>query len=420
MPSNRSRKEPDDLRFAVGIEDTFVPQTAPGRRALDLYELTGHYENWRADLDLAAASGAAMIRYGVPWYRVNPEPETWDWSWTDEVFDHMLALGLIPIVDLMHYGCPLWLEREFANPDYPERVSRYARRFAGRYGDRIRHYTPLNEPLINAIYCGEDGRWPPMLTGDTGFVALTKQLARGVVMTQRGIRDTVPAAVLVHVEATFRYANSPAHAERIRFLEERSYLFYDLFFGRVGEDHQLRGYLSRNGFTDEDFAYFRDNPAEPDVLGLNYYPHMTTVELLPGGGRRGAWCGAEGLEELIRAFHARYERPIFITETSVPGPPGDRIEWLDESLEMVRRLRDEGLPVVGYTWWPLFSLVDWDYREGRKPAKDYLWHMGLHDLAHYGEGKEGKFARVETLVAGAFRAAARGMVEKTTSGRTRE
>lgn len=404
------------LRFAVGIEDTFFPQTAPGRRALDLYELTGHYENWRGDLDLAAESGAAMIRYGVPWYRVESAPNRWDWSWTDEVFGHMLSLGLTPIVDLMHYGCPLWLENEFANPDYPLRVAEYARRFAERYGDRIRYYTPLNEPLINAAYCGEDGRWPPMLTGDTGFATLVKQLARGIVETQRAIRETIEDPVLIHVEATFRYTGDPEYTDRIHHLEQRSYLFYDLLFGRVGTDHPLHHYLAANGFTGADFDFFREHTVEPDVLGLNYYPHMTTVELLPGGERRSVWCGAEGLEELIRAFHDRYGKPVFVTETSVPGPPDVRIAWLRESLAMVHRLRDEGLPVVGYTWWPLFSLVDWNYREGSEPIEHYLWHMGLHDLA---PDENGKFARVETPAAEAFRAAARGATRDVTVGRTR-
>jgi beta-glucosidase len=59
-------ERPYELKFAVGIEDTFIPQTYHGRRSLDEYELTGHYEAWREDLDLAASTGAQMIRYGVP------------------------------------------------------------------------------------------------------------------------------------------------------------------------------------------------------------------------------------------------------------------------------------------------------------------------------------------------------------------
>jgi beta-glucosidase len=405
---DRFWERPYGLKFAVGIEDTFIPQSYPARRALDEYDLTGHYERWREDLDLAASTGAEMIRYGIPWYRINPSPDGWDWSWTDRVFDHLLSFGLTPIVDLMHYGCPLWLEREFANPDYPQRVAQYAYRFAERYGDRIRFYTPLNEPLINAAYCGEDGRWPPELTGDEGFVTLVRQLARGIVQTQQAISDSVADPVLVHVEAGFRYTGGPEHQEHLRLLRERAWLFYDLLFGRVGEGHPLYEYLAENGFSDEDFRYFQQHPTEPDILGLNYYPHLTTVDIFSDGKRRNVWCGAEGMEELIRAFHARYGKPIFWTETSVPGTIAQRTRWLRDSVAMVHRLRHEGLPLVGYTWWPLFSLVDWNYREGENSVEEYLWHMGLCDLV---PDNKGGLSRVETPFVEAFRAAARSVVQ---------
>jgi beta-glucosidase len=401
---DRFWERPYGLKFAVGIEDTFIPQTYPGRRALDEYELTSHYERWREDLNLAASTGAEMIRYGIPWYRVNPSPDSWDWSWTDRVFDHLHSLGLTPIVDLMHYGCPLWLEREFANPDYPRRVAEYAARFAERYGEAVRFYTPMNEPLLNAVYCGEIGRWPPGLTGDVGFVSLTRQLVSGIVQTQQAIRDLVRDPAFVHVEAAFRYVGGPERTERLRFLEQRSWLVYDLLFGRVGEGHLLCGYLSQNGLRDEDLACFREHTAEPDVLGINYYPHLTTTELLPGGRVRRVWSGTDGLRELIRGIHARYEKPIFLTETSVSGRVEDRLRWLQDSLETVYALRSEGVPLVGYTWWPLFSLVDWDYREGRRPVKEYLRHMGMYDLE---PDSGGGFLRAETPVVRSFHAAAR-------------
>jgi beta-glucosidase len=62
------------LHFAVGIEDTFIPQGFPGRRKLDEYELTQHYHLWHSDLGLAAAAGAEMVRWGIPWYLIEPSP----------------------------------------------------------------------------------------------------------------------------------------------------------------------------------------------------------------------------------------------------------------------------------------------------------------------------------------------------------
>ena len=63
----------DPLIWATGIEDTFIAETTPGKRRLDEYELQQHYELWRQDLDLATDVGFDMIRYGIPWYRVEPQ-----------------------------------------------------------------------------------------------------------------------------------------------------------------------------------------------------------------------------------------------------------------------------------------------------------------------------------------------------------
>ena len=69
--------------WATGIEDTFIPQTRPGLRGLDEYELTHHYQLWKSDFDLAAETGTRFLRWGIPWYRIQPSPNTWDWRWTD-------------------------------------------------------------------------------------------------------------------------------------------------------------------------------------------------------------------------------------------------------------------------------------------------------------------------------------------------
>jgi beta-glucosidase len=46
----------------------------------------------------------------------------------------------------------------------------------------------------------------------------------------------------------------------------------------------------------------------------------------------------------------------------------------------VTRIREDGLPLIGYTWFPAFSLVAWSYLAGAKPTEAYMAHMGLWDL----------------------------------------
>ena len=61
--------------------------------------------------------------------------------------------------------------------------------------------------------------------------------------------------------------------------------------------------------------------------------------------------------------------------------------------------------MVGYTWWPLFSLVAWAYRQGNKGINEYLVNMGLWDL------DPGTLDRIATPLVGEYR-------ELTVGGKT--
>ncbi len=400
-----------DLIFAVGVEDTFIPQVTGSERPLDEYALTQHYEQWEGDIDLIAESGASMARWGIPWYRVNPARGVWDWEWLDTIADKFEAVNVTPILDLMHYGTPLWVKDEFFNPEYPALVSEYARCVAERYRGRWSVYTPLNEPMLNALYCGLFGHWPPYGRNDRDFVRLVRALQRGIVGTQKAISAALgDEASFVHVEASFRFvADDPAAEEEAAFLRERAYLIQDLVTGAVDEKHPLHDYLESNGFTEDDFAWSLTNTAMPDVMGVNYYPAGQTEvvsSVVPHSGGPGdfrervnAWT--DGLSDVLRAFSRRYGAPVFLTETSHIGTDEERAAWLSDSVELVRSLRAEGVDLVGYTWWSIIDMVEWTYRDGDGAATDYQLRMGLWTLE---QDERGVLRRIRTPLADRFRA----------------
>ena len=62
--------------------------------------------------------------------------------------------------------------------------------------------------------------------------------------------------------------------------------------------------------------------------------------------------------------------------------------------------------MFGYTWWPLFALVAWAYRQGRRPPSAYLLQMGLWDID---PDPDAGLRRVRTPLVDAYRElAARG------------
>ena len=382
-----------DFLWAAGIEDTFVPQVRPGHRSLDEYELMGHYEHWREDISLALQLGLKSMRWGVPWYKVEPEPGKFDWSWTDEVIPFMVEdLKILPIIDLMHYGCPMWMKKEFVNKDYPQRVAAYAAAFAERYKGLIKWYTPLNEPIINALMCGMRGLWPPYLKGDRGYIRIMLQLARGIIRTVQAIKQIDPDSIMVHVEATgLTRTMREDLASLAREEQFRGYLCYDLISGRLTHDHLLFSWLVRNGASPDALEEIGRNPIHIDVVGLNFYPQWSTKLMYIDSRGRLAFSETEpegdGFKELIRHYHERYKVPVMITETSAVGSDEVRQRWLKSSLSMIKDLRHEGVPVIGYTWFPLFTMIDWRYRFSQEPVENFYLELGLYRL---GRGKDEK------------------------------
>ncbi len=375
-----------DFIWAAGIEDTFVPQVRHGHNPLDEYELMGHYEHWREDLDLCSEIGVQALRWGIPWYKVEPQRGRFDWRWTDEVIGYMVEeLKIVPIIDLMHYGCPDWLERGFANRNYPQHVAEYSAAVAEQYKHLTKCYTPLNEPIITALMCGMRGLWPPYLRGEKGYIKLMIQIAKGIVRTVKAIRSVDPDSVMFHVEATgLTRTIREDLASLAREETRRGYICYDLITGMLAHDHLLFSWLLRNGAAPDDLVRFQEDPVKLDVVGMNFYPQWSTKQIYLSRAGQIAFREVEpegdGFAELIRHYYERYRVPIMITETSALGPDDIRLRWLRSSVASIKTLRAEGVPVIGYTWFPLFTMVDWRYRFAREPVEDFYLELGLYQL----------------------------------------
>lgn len=380
------RLDTEGFLWAGGIEDTFIPQTRPGHRPLDEYELLDHYGKWEEDTDLIPRLGLKAIRWGVPWYKVEPSPGKFDWTWTDVVISTMVEKHrVLPIIDLMHYGCPLWLQKEFANRDYPRYVSDYAAEFASRYKHLVKWYTPLNEPIINSMMCGLRGLWPPYLKGDRGYLRIMLQLAKGIVRTVKNIKAIDPSAVMVHVEATgLNRTVSDDLRALAREEEMRGFLCFDLISGRLDHNHELFSWLVRNGAVPESLIELENSRCELDVIGLNFYPQWSTRQIyIDKRGRlafRETEQEGEGFEELILKYFNRYNAPIMITETSAVGSDEVRSRWLEKSVASIKKMRESGVPVIGYTWFPMFTMIDWRYRFSQEPLENFYLELGLYRL----------------------------------------
>lgn len=115
---------PNEFMFATGIECSY-PTIDQGRTRRDLLEECGHYARYQEDIALVQEMGLRYLRYGLPYHKTHLGPGRYDWEFSDLAMKEMQDRGIIPILDLLHFGLPDWLG-SFQNPDLPMHFADYA------------------------------------------------------------------------------------------------------------------------------------------------------------------------------------------------------------------------------------------------------------------------------------------------------
>jgi beta-glucosidase/6-phospho-beta-glucosidase/beta-galactosidase len=140
----------------------------------------------------------------------------------------------------------------------------------------------------------------------------------------------------------------------------------------------------RHGASPDDLATIAGTPIAFEIMGMNFYPQWSTRQLYVDRRGRLAYRpierDGEGFVGLIQDYYGRYGLPIIVTETSARGSVEVRARWLKASVAAIKQLRSGGVPVLGYTWFPLFTMIDWRYRFGRGAWEDYRLELGLYTL----------------------------------------
>jgi beta-glucosidase/6-phospho-beta-glucosidase/beta-galactosidase len=340
--------------FATGIECS-APTIQNGRVRRDLLEECGHYDRWQEDLHLVRDLGVGYLRYGLPYHKIHLGPGLYDWSFADMVMQEMQRLGIVPILDLLHFGVPDWLGN-FQNPELPLHFADYAESVARRY-PWIRYFTPVNEIYVSARLSAKDGLWNEQLQTDQGFVTALKHLVAANILATHGIVTANPDAVLIPSESAeyvheCRLLPSAATAD----FNRQRFISLDLLYGRSCETAS-RTYLLDNGMTLPEYQWFMTSPRSGrHVLGIDYYGR--NEHIITPTGRRVPVEDVFGLHAMAKEYHDRYGKPLMHTETNMLEGE-DCPAWLWKQWMNVLRLRRDGVPILGFTWYSLIDQVDW-------------------------------------------------------------
>ncbi|RTL86920.1 MAG: glycosyl hydrolase family protein [Hyphomicrobiales bacterium] len=362
--------------FSTGIENS-CPTIQHGRKRIDEMELCGHYRRWREDFELVQDLGVRTLRYGLPLCLTWLGPDRYDWEFADLTFGDLERRGIIPIADLCHFGVPDFIGN-FQNPDFPRLFARYAHAFAKRF-PAVQLYTPINEMFVCATFSAAYGWWNEQMTTDRGFVTALKHIVKANVQAMHTILAARPDAIFVQSESTeYFHAENPAAIGPSETLNERRFLSLDLNYGRPVNSEMFR-FLMDNGMKLEEYKFFMQRHLKSHcIMGNDYYganEHNVSAD-----GKTTSSGEIFGYNEITRQYYERYRLPVMHTETNTAeGPRGDEaVRWLRKEWANVLRVRNSGMPIVGFTWYSLTDQIDWDV--ALREARGKVCPLGLYDL----------------------------------------
>ena len=362
--------------FATGIENS-IPTIDGGRKRVDEMEKCGFYKHWRTDFALVEELGIRFLRYGPPLHRAWLAPNHYDWEFADETLAELKRRNIVPIVDLCHFGVPDWIG-DFQNSDFPRLFAGYASAFAERF-PWVQLYTPVNEMYVCATFSGLYGWWNEQGTTDRTFVTALKHIVRANVLAMWAILDVRADALFIQSESSeYFHADSPAAIKPAEIKNAHRFLSLDLNYGRR-VDSETYEYLLANGMACEEYHFFLDNKLKQHcIMGNDYY--ITNEHRVAPDGRTWAAGDVFGYDEITRQYHDRYKLPVMHTETNMrEGPNGDEaVQWLWKQWANVLRVRNSGVPTVGFTWYSLTDQVDWD--TALREDNGNVNPLGLYDL----------------------------------------
>jgi hypothetical protein len=175
--------------------------------------------------------------------------------------------------------------------------------------------------------------------------------------------------------AEFTHEARSSPSSEVALQNKMRFLALDLLYAHA-PDADVCLYLMDHGLTREEYAWFmRGEPPGYQVMGNDYYGRNERI-LLPDGTTASAE-DVLGWYQITKAYYDRYRKPVMHTETNV-FDADEAPTWLWKQWVNVLRMRADGVPVLGFTWYSLIDQIDWDVELAR--VCGHVNACGLYDL----------------------------------------
>jgi beta-glucosidase len=369
-----------------------------------------HYHHMKEDVALMKEMGFRSYRFSLSWSRIIPEEgkaNSEGIKFYSDLIDELLANNIEPLVTIFHWDLPLWVYKKggWLSRSIVELFVNYTRVVVEAFSDRVTYWMPMNEPQCFIMNGYTQGAHAPFKHKYLAIAKLSKNcmlaFSESVKVIRANAKKTPKVGVAMASGAFVPDSDNKADVEKAR--EMTFYSGAGLMSNRWWCDPMLLGKGVRAYGVYNISDKFAKEICQPlDFLGLNLYAPYNDADWggdgkKPPSGRPRSSIGWTVDERVLyyapKFMYERYRLPIMITENglsdndwvSLDGKVHDaaRTDFLYRYLGKLKRVVDDGVPVIGYQHWsvmdnfewaegyePRFGLIHVNYQSGKRTLKD--------------------------------------------------
>ena len=327
--------EPCFQSFFAGGFECSSHRRADGCR-IDCLAATAHDRLVELDYAALAEQGLRTARDGFRWHLIETSAGHYDWASVRPMLRAARSRSMQVIWDLCHYGLPDKLD--LFSSAFVDRFASYAAAAAALIVEES-GTPPLICPINEMSYwawAGTDGAIMNPFEPGRGD-ALKRRLVEATIAAIEAVRRIAPDARFLQAEPCVNIvAGSDDQAAAAEQWHLAQYEALDMLIGRVAPE--LGG-----------------SPDYLDIVGVNYYPDNQwrhEGSTIPMGLH-----AYRPFRELLADIHARYGRPMMISETGAEGSA--RAAWLHYVCGEAAAARRDGVPLEAICLYPILDYPGW-------------------------------------------------------------
>ena len=353
-----------------------------------------HYHRFREDFDILKSLNTNAYRFSISWARIFPqgrgEINQKGIDFYNNVIDALLERGIEPAVTLFHWDLPAALQTEggWANRNIVKYFVEYARVCFENFGDRVKWWFTVNEPIVFTKRGYGLGLVPPCGKDTQAGLdaAHNALLAHGEVVKlfrQMGLEGKIGAALDIVYKVPATDKPEDVAAAELANATSQIYFFDAMIKGKYPQI-ALDFYKTKHAAPTILPGDMETISQKLDYIGINYYLTQA-VEYMPGYGAYDYKTVSRGYKRsslrwesdpqgfydvLMMVKKETGDLPIVISENGwsvidVVEADGtvvdsDRLEYLQNHLAIVEKAIEDGVNIQGYYLWSAFDNLEWN------------------------------------------------------------